>query len=948
MTGLFHKCGIAFAALLLGLCQTHASPAGVLSGHIADNRSGEAVCGATVVIEGTYLWAVSDRNGDFSISGIRGGGSGDLVLTVSCLGYVTRTLRVDAARTAGLAISLTGNTLSIDEVVVTARRKADEPSSTYIIERNALDHLQMSSVSNIAALLPGGKTVNPDLTTASPIALRDGGSSVGNAAFGTAIEVDGVRLGNNASFGAMEGVDTRSIAVADIESVEIITGVPSAEYGDINGGIVRIHTRKGNTPWNVLTAANPRTYQLSVSKGFDLGGDNGTLNVSGEWARATRKLVSPYTSYTRRGVTAKYSNTFRKTWRFEAGVSANIGGMNSEDDPDAFSGEYTRDRDNTVRANASLTWLSNRSWVTDLMFDASVNYHDRRSHEHAFCSYASEQPAVHATEEGYFLADKLPYTYFSDCIVDSRELDVAAALRYAWNRRWNSVNNKLKAGLQWKATGNAGRGEYYTNPAYAPTGYRPRPYSQYPYMHNISAYVEDNLSFPTGGRTSLSLTAGVRLEKLHIAGSSYDRTTTLSPRFNARWQFGGGFALRGGWGVTEKLPSYYILYPKQEYRDILTFGVSYDNDRTSYIYYTQPYQLLHNSALRWQRNYNAEFGFDASFAGIGLSVTGYSNRTKGPYKYSYSYSPFSYNLLQLPEGYSMPSSPQIRVDSQTGMVYVRGNDDEYWTAMDVRVTDRTFVRNTYQDNGADIVRRGVEVIADFPEIKAIRTQFRIDASYGYTHYIDDALSYYYQTGWSHTTLSNRSYQYVGIYANGGSSSAVVNGKTTHALDANLTAITHIPSARLIITCRLEISCIKRSQNISRYAGADYAYTVTESSNTPTGGSIADGDSYTAVRPVAYMDLDGTVHPFTDAEANDPEFANLILKSNNAYTFAADGYDPYLSANLSITKEIGDHVSISFFANNFTNSRRYVTSYATGVSAIFTPDFYYGLTCRLKF
>ena len=100
--------------------------------------------------------------------------------------------------------------------------------------------------------------------------------------------------------------------------------------------------------------------------------------------------------------------------------------------------------------------------------------------------------------------------------------------------------------------------------------------------------------------------------------------------------------------------------------------------------------------------------------------------------------------------------------------------------------------------------------------------------------------------------------------------------------------------------------------------------------------------------MAYVDLNGQTHPFTDAEAANPEFAKLILKSGNAYTFAADGYDPYFSANLSVTKEIGDHVSISFFANNFTNARPYVTSYATGVSAIFTPDFYYGLTCRLKF
>ena len=283
------------------------------------------------------------------------------------------------------------------------------------------------------------------------------------------------------------------------------------------------------------------------------------------------------------------------------------------------------------------------------------------------------------------------------------------------------------------------------------------------------------------------------------------------------------------------------------------------------------------------------------------------------------------------------------------MVYIRGNELEYWTPMDVKVEDRTFVRSRQQNNGADITRAGAELTVDFPEIAPLRTTFRLDASYNYTSYLNEQLSYHYQNGWSHTSLPDRSYQYVGIYANGGGvTNHVANGKITHNLDANITAITHIPQVRLIITCRLEMSLLRRSRNLSEFEGKEYAYNVSETDKTPTGGSIYEGSAYTAVRPVAYMDLDGNVHPFTDAEAADPEFADLILKSANAYTFALDGYGPYMSANLSITKEIGDHVSLSFFANNFTNSRPYVKSIATGVGTIFTPTFYYGLTCRLKF
>ena len=81
----------------------------------------------------------------------------------------------------------------------------------------------------------------------------------------------------------MNGVDTRNITVADIESVEVITGVPSAEYGDLNSGMVKIHTRKGKTPWNILLSINPRTEQASFAKGLDLGNNKGVININGEW-----------------------------------------------------------------------------------------------------------------------------------------------------------------------------------------------------------------------------------------------------------------------------------------------------------------------------------------------------------------------------------------------------------------------------------------------------------------------------------------------------------------------------------------------------------------------------------------------------------------------------------------------------------------------------------------
>ncbi len=915
-----------------------------VSGRIAEAGSDIPVTGAVVRIGEDYLWAVSDAEGGFTFRNVQ---AGKHVMEVSCLGFVNVVMEIDVTKDIeGLDIRLKESSLALDEVVVTAQKAKDGLSTSHNLGRDALNHLQLSNMTDVAALLPGGKTINPDLTSENQFSLREGGSNAGNSAFGTAVEVDGVRLGNNASFGDMGGVDTRSVAVENIESIEVITGVPSAEYGDLSSGMVKINTRKGRTPVNLTFSVNPRTYQTSVSKGIDLQENNGVLNLSAEWARAVKKLISPYESYTRSGLTLSYSNTFAKVLRFEAGFTGNIGGMDSKDDPDAFTGEYKKERDNVFRGNTSLTWLLNKSWVTNLKLDASVNFNDNLYHYHKYESYGSSQPAVHAEQEGYFLAERLPLTYFSDQIIDSKELDFAASLKYNWHKRWDDMKSLLKAGVQWKANGNVGEGEYYKDPSLAANGYRPRPYSQYPFMHNLSVYAEEHLTMPVAS-TKLEVTAGLRLENVFIKNSLYNKKTTLSPRFNAKWQLSDGFSIRGGWGITEKLPSYHVLYPKQEYRDIQTYGFSH-GDQTSYIYYTQPYTVVYNPELRWQRNSNSEIGIDAEFRGMKISLVGFYNVTKGTYNFLNVYEPYSYDILQRPEGFVMPDNPQIKVDSQTGMMYVRGSQDEYWTPMDVKVTDRTFAKSTKQNNGADVKRAGAELVVEFPEIKPLKTTFRLDAAYTYTKYLNEQLSAYYQKGWSHTTLANRSYQYLGIYANGGNDDSVTNGKITHNLDANLTAITHIPQARIIITCRLEATLLRRSRNLSQYNGAEYAFTVSETDNNPTGGNIYDGKSYTAIYPVSYMDLDGNVHPFTAAQAADPDFANLILKSDNIYTFAQDGYGMYMSANLSITKEIGDHVSLSFFANNFTNSRPYVKSMATGVGAIFTPVFYYGLTCRLKF
>lgn len=922
-----------------------------ISGVVRDGSSSSPISGAVVKVDDGAFWAVTDFDGKYTISLP----NDKYLLTVECLGYVTRTLNLlvtpvsctltdlHGQKVSAGNIELDFESLALNEVTVTAQRPAGTMGTSHNIGAEALQHLQMTGVADMSALLPGGKTVNPDLTQDNTISLRDGGTSAGNAAFGTAVEVDGVRIENNASLTEPGGASTRSVAVENIESIEVITGVPSAEYGDLNAGMVKVHTKRGRSPLNLSFSANPRTLQASLSKGIDFRKHSGVLNISGEWARATTKLTSPYTAYNRYNVGATYSDTYKKALHYEAGLSVNIGGMDSKNDPDANNGETSNARDNAFRAHANLNWMLNRNWITNLKFETSASFTDIMERSHIYNSSASSLPAVHAGQMGYFFAQALPLEYYADQVIDSKGLNFSAALKYDWTRSFGSVKNRLKAGVQYKTNGNVGQGEYYKDPALSPNGFRPRPYTLYPFMHNISEYIEDQITVPVGN-TKLEVVAGLRFEQVAVKGSKYKDMNLVSPRLNAKWSFGDHWTLRGGWGVSGKLPSFWVLYPKQEYRDIQTFAFS-NGSNANYAYYTIPFQMQYNENLRWQKNYNSELGIDMNYGQWKVSLVGFYNVTKDPYQFQNFYTPVSLNMMRVPSGFEMPQDPQFTVDSQTGTVYLRGEGD-YWTPMETRVTDRTFVKSMVQTNGKPVYRAGAELIVDFPQIKPIRTSFRLDAKYSFSTYVDDILSYYYNNGWKHSSLADRSYEYVGIYARG-SSTNTVNGKTTHALDANLTAITHIPAAKLVFTLRLETAILRRSRNLSQYNGSEYAKRVSEGSYNPTGGSIYDGNSYASILPVQYMDLDGNVHDFTPEMASDPAFERLVVRTGNVYTYNPDGYGFYCSANFSVTKEIGRHFSISMFANNFTATRPAVKSMATGVSAVFTPAFYYGLTLRVK-
>ena len=63
--------------------------------------------------------------------------------------------------------------------------------------------------------------------------------------------------------------------------------------------------------------------------------------------------------------------------------------------------------------------------------------------------------------------------------------------------------------------------------------------------------------------------------------------------------------------------------------------------------------MLFNENLKWQKNYNAEFGIETYFWRTSVSLVGFFNKTKAPYAYQKTYTPFSYNIMTLSAGYKV-------------------------------------------------------------------------------------------------------------------------------------------------------------------------------------------------------------------------------------------------------------------------------------------------------
>ena len=989
---------IVFFVLFSSALVSRAQTTYIINGTVLNKNTGKPVDYATVVLTATEQWAVADANGNFTIENVQPGKN---TISVSCLGFVTDTKEIVITKDIPkYLIYLSEDNLTLESVVVTAQDNSNSATTSRTIDKTALDHIQMVNVADVSSLLPGGATRNPSLLSDQTFNLRAGsGSEVGNASFGTAVEVDGVRLSNNGSFASfstsgVSGSTVNNVASTNVESIEVITGVPSVEYGDMTSGVVKINTRKGRTPYIITMSTNPNMKQVSASKGFGLGetkrgASKGILNASLEYTRATSDQRSPYESYDRKQVQLTYSNLFDRgilsetPLRFSISASGNLGGMDTKADPDAFSENRTTVRDNSFRGNFNFDWLLSKKWITNIEFSGSVVYSDKHSRVHENVNWAQDSPAIHGTEEGYFVAQYYEdnpnaevilrprgYWYSTMC-EDNRPINYSLKLKANWARQFGDINNKIKIGADWSGDGNFGIGQYTENMSTAPDFWEYR-YCDVPFMNNVAAYIEENITIPIG-KTRLNIIAGLRNDNTIIKGSAYGTTSSLSPRFNMKYTILSSkgrwnktvkeLSIRASWGLATKLPSYSILYPVPAYETISTFtSTSTASGSAFYAYYILPRTIEYNSALKWQKNQQAEVGFDIDIADNRISLAAYYNRTLDAYRLDSGYEPFTYSFTPTSSlaDIAIPENDRVfTVNRETGAVTVSDATGTLPSEVLASSTKRRMVRTTYPGNSINpITRYGLEWVVDFKRINPVNTTIRLDGSfYGYRTLDENIVAYCPNTL---NGSDGEPFQYIGYYVGGNSLS---NGRESRQVSTNLTITTHIPKVRMILSLRLETTLLQYSRYLSGKDNGQRSYRISDSNDvlSLTEESIYDGEGYSVVFPEYYTTFGD---PYTQrnyyddlvwAAENDRDFysdlARLAIRTNYTYQYNKDYITPYFSMNFSVTKEIGDLASISFYANNFFNNFSQLRSTWSGnyVSASgYIPSFYYGLTLRFKF
>ena len=227
--------------MLLPLPAKGADP-GSLRGAITDKTDGEAVIGASAMLENTTLGSASDIEGNYTIQNIP---AGTYRLKVNAIGYAPffQMVTVNAGETTTVNPQLGQTTVMASEIIVGAalyeQDRLDVPVTTSVVTTEEIREEPSPSLDQVIETVPGVNVTRSSGYSAATVQIR-GSNTFQGGGIGTRVNAfyDGFPI-NTPETG---GIVWTNVNMNAADKVEVVKGAASTLYGSAAmGGVVNVY-----------------------------------------------------------------------------------------------------------------------------------------------------------------------------------------------------------------------------------------------------------------------------------------------------------------------------------------------------------------------------------------------------------------------------------------------------------------------------------------------------------------------------------------------------------------------------------------------------------------------------------------------------------------------------------------------------------------------------------
>lgn len=629
-------------------------------------------------------------------------------------------------------------TLLLKDVEFNQKRKTLNSNSSIVFDRQAIEQSQAFSITDILNNLPGKRMVAPNLHSPQNLTLRAevSGLQALNNSLGIAIVVDDIQLSNNAnmqnrnlgrwglgngnissaSYGSFDtpfgGLDLRDIPADNIESIEVISGVAPAKYGDLTDGAIIINRQAGRTPYQFNTRINAGSTNYTLSKGYKLKHNLGALNLGLNYLKSNEDPSDKTKVYDRISTnliwTANLKPQLKNT--FSVDFSTKIDDVKLDPDDGLELKTFSKARNFSFSNRATLS--IKESIVESINFNVSYSKGYQESYNQRYLNGSpkgiSDKDVSGEIYEGYFI----PGTYLAAEHIIGKPNNLNAGLSLNSQFFTGKVRHNFSVGSNMYYSKNNGEGIIVdpTKPRWANSAYqneRPYSYESLPDVINYGIFLQDNTKLTIDNRP-LNLNVGLRLDVQNAK-------TSIQPRINAAYALKKDLNLTLAYGRSTKSPTLAHRFPAPNYIDLILLNQFTGNVNESiFLVYTDKI-VADNSQLKPSESQQAEMGFQFKNKGLNSSIVVYWKDNKNGFSNNTVY--HTYNL----PNYSFTYVPNNRpIIAPTGTY------------------KKQYVGVSTVGNDLNSKNWGLEWGVNSNKIEAIKTSFSINTSFSYSKYKNNA------------------------------------------------------------------------------------------------------------------------------------------------------------------------------------------------------------------